>query len=167
MIAAVFTLLALAAIGSSLMTVLSRRIFYGALYLLVSMLATAGIFVLLGAEFLAAVQVLIYAGSVMVLFVFVLMTVGFREESRERRGPGWWATLLGLGGLILWQLIAAMRSLDGGGECAGVLPASPGDAARAMADILFGERLVALEVVSLLILAVMVGIAALRREERR
>jgi NADH:ubiquinone oxidoreductase subunit 6 (subunit J) len=166
MIATVFTLLALAAIGSSLLTVLSRRIFYGALYLLVSMLATAGIFVLLGAEFLAAVQVLVYAGSVMVLFVFVLMTVGFREESRERRGWGWWGTLVVLGSAILGQLVGAVASMPGG-DCSGLLQTPAGDVTRAMGDLLFGERLVALEIVSLLILAVMIGIAALRREERR
>lgn len=159
-----FLVLAAAAAASSVMVVVSRRVVRSALFLIVSFLAVAGVFLLLGAEFLAAVQILVYAGSVVVLFVFTVMTVG-QGEARGRRGPFWWAGGAALLLSVIGELLAAMRPLISGALGAG--PPASEQVTREMGRLVFSGWLLPLEAFSLLILAVMLGIAALRRELRR
>jgi NADH-quinone oxidoreductase subunit J len=77
-----FGVLAVAVLGSAIMMMLSRNVVHAAYWLLASMLGTAGLYLLLSAEFLALVQVLVYAGAVAVLILFVIMlTLRSREEA--------------------------------------------------------------------------------------
>ncbi len=163
--AAAWLVLALVALVSSCLVVASRRLAHGALWLVVSFLAVAGIFLLQGAEFLAAVQVIVYAGSVVVLFVFVAMTVGFGQRAGGWPTASWLALGAGIGALVLAELGAALLSLAGASG-----PGAPEAGSRAvnakLGTLLFSSWIVPLEAFSLLVLAVMVGIAALRREGR-
>ncbi|HWR98764.1 MAG TPA: NADH-quinone oxidoreductase subunit J, partial [Candidatus Methanoperedens sp.] len=69
----IFAALALVALGAALVVVAARRVVASALALVLCFLAVAGLFILQGAEFLGAVQIMLYAGSIVVLFVFVVM----------------------------------------------------------------------------------------------
>lgn len=161
-----FFILAFICLAAAVMVVVSRKLIHSALYLIVTLLAVAGIFIMLGAEFLAAVQVLVYAGSIVVLFVFVVMTVGFGRASELERTPAWWALGASLALIISGQLCLALYSMKG----AAVDAPAAGGAGRLtveMGRLIFTDWLLPLEVLSLLMLAVMVGIAALRREGRR
>ncbi|MER3468596.1 MAG: NADH-quinone oxidoreductase subunit J, partial [Thermoflexus sp.] len=79
-----FLLFALLTLGAGLMTVLSRHLFHAVLYLILSLVGVAGLFVLLEAEFLAGVQVLIYIGAISILIIFaVMLTRRLMTETRE------------------------------------------------------------------------------------
>src|SRR5688500_15112736 len=77
-----FWIFAIAAILAGLLTVMARNAVHSALFLISSLLAVAALFVLLGAEFIAGVQILVYVGGVMVLFLFVIMLVNVGAEER-------------------------------------------------------------------------------------
>lgn len=77
---AVFTGLALLAMGSALLMIVQRNPIYSALFLILTFFTEAGLFILLNAPFIAAVQVLVNAGAVMVLFLFVIMLLDLRRE---------------------------------------------------------------------------------------
>ncbi|HEY0545351.1 MAG TPA: NADH-quinone oxidoreductase subunit J [Pyrinomonadaceae bacterium] len=79
-----FWIFAIAALVAGLLTVLARNAVHSALFLISSLVSVAALFVLLGAEFIAGVQVLVYVGGVMVLFLFVIMLVNVGAEERGR-----------------------------------------------------------------------------------
>jgi NADH-quinone oxidoreductase subunit J len=160
----VFLLLSAVALAASLMVVLARRTFHSAMYLIVCLLSTAGLFLILGAEFVAATQVVVYAGSVLVLFVFVIMTAGYRESSTVPRTPGWWVAFLFVVGGVGLQLLRGFKGWET--PTASLLPSSE-ESLRSLSQIIFSRWLVPLEALSILILAVMIGISALKREGRR
>ena len=108
-----FWIFSLAAILAGLLTVMARNAVHSALFLISSLVSVAALFVLLGAEFIAGVQILVYVGGVMVLFLFVIMlvNVGAEEEGRNaifNRTPQVTAALLFLallGGVLVTYVI--------------------------------------------------------------
>lgn len=79
-----FWVFSIAAIFAGLLTVMARNTIHSALFLISSLVSVAALFILLGAEFIAGVQILVYVGGVMVLFLFVIMLVNVGEEERGR-----------------------------------------------------------------------------------
>jgi NADH-quinone oxidoreductase subunit J len=79
-----FWVFALAALVAALMTVMARNAVHAALFLISALVSVAALFVLLGAEFIAGVQILVYVGGVMVLFLFVIMLVNVGAEERDQ-----------------------------------------------------------------------------------
>src|ERR687886_305288 len=81
-----FWVFAVAALVAGLLTIMARNAVHCALFLISSLVSIAALFILLGAEFIAGVQILVYVGGVMVLFLFVIMlvNVGAEERGRER-----------------------------------------------------------------------------------
>ncbi len=115
-----FWIFSLAAILAGLLTVMARNAVHSALFLISSLVSVAALFVLLGAEFIAGVQILVYVGGVMVLFLFVIMlvNVGAEEEGRNpifNRTPQVAAALLFLallGGALVYLIPGAAKSLQ-------------------------------------------------------
>lgn len=148
-----------AALGTALAVVLLRRPVHAAITLLAHSLALAGLYVTLAADFVAVAQVLIYAGAIVVLFLFVvaLLPTGGREEA-----PGWGRAVaaLGVGGVMLAALVAVMPS---------ALLAAPAQAASSVHEVgraLFGPLLIPFELTAPLLLAAIVGAVTLwRRQE--
>jgi len=129
-----------------------------ALSLIAVMAALAGEYLLLGAEFVAAVQVIVYAGAVMVLFVFVIMLLNAGEEE-ETKGSRV-ALLLGLPGVLSGSVLMAWVVLGHSGTEAvaiGALPGHPTD----IAQLLFHDFLLPFEVTSVLILIAIMGAVVL------
>ncbi|HUD64430.1 MAG TPA: NADH-quinone oxidoreductase subunit J [Candidatus Sulfotelmatobacter sp.] len=129
-----------------------------ALSLIAVMAALAGEYLLLGAEFLAAVQVIVYAGAVMVLFVFVIMLLnaGVEEHTNGSRV----AVLFGIPGMLLGSILVAWVLLRHSGTeavVAGALPGSP----KAIGLLLFHEFLLPFEITSILILIAIMGAVVL------
>jgi NADH-quinone oxidoreductase subunit J len=125
-----------------------------ALSLIAVMAALAGEYLLLGAEFVAAVQVIVYAGAVMVLFVFVIMLLnaGVEEHTKGSRV----AILFGVPGMLLGSLLVAWALLRHSGTeavAAGALPGGP----QEIGPHLFHEFLLPFEVTSILILIAIMG----------
>ena len=96
-----FWLFAIVGVGCGIMVVLHRNPMSSAIYLVVTMLCLAGFYALLAGPFVAVIQVLVYAGAVMVLILFVIMMLNLREETLQREGGMVTWILAGLIGLVL------------------------------------------------------------------
>ncbi len=135
------------------------------LYLVVSLLAVALVFFSLGAAFVAALEVIVYAGAILVLFVFVVMMLdlGGSAAPQERRwlAPRAWPGPLALAALLLAEVIWVLAR--GGAAGSGVHPVGP----AAVGAALYGPYLLAVELSSLLLLAALVGVYHLGRRTQR
>ena len=130
----------------------------GALSLIGVMASLAGEYFLLGAEFVAAVQVIVYGGAIMVLFVFVIMLLNAGEE--ERTGTSRVAILLGVPGALTGGLLVAWVLLRHSGTeavAAGALPGAP----KVIGMLLFHEFLLPFEITSILVLIAIMGAVVL------
>ena len=129
-----------------------------ALSLIAVMAALSGEYMLLGAEFVAAVQVIVYAGAIMVLFVFVIMLLnaGVEEQTKGSRV----ALLLGIPGMLLGSLLVAWVVLKYSGTQAVPVGAMPGPP-KAIGEQLFHEFLLPFEITSILILIAIMGAVVL------
>jgi len=156
---AAFGLIALVILGSALGLVLKRNPIHGALFLVVNLGGIAALYLTLGAEFLAAAQVIVYAGAIMVLFVFAIMILipGKDETGPDpRRGYRLVAIPVGVALLAELGLIVARRVGTSPG------PGGPGGV-EAMGRLLFTDYLFPFELTSVLLLAAMVGVMLLSR----
>jgi len=162
--------------------ILSRSALSAVLWLTTTMLSLAAIYVLLSAEFVAAIQVLVYAGAVMVLFLFVIMLLNIGHATTDMRGPAAVAATVVIAGLLVIQLVALARySPD---RLAGEVAQAPqmrdpaaafigGMAARqavaeqgvvgAVAAPLFQTYLVPFELTSILLLVAIIGAVVLAK----
>jgi NADH-quinone oxidoreductase subunit J len=102
-----FYALSAVAVIAALMVPLSRNAVNAAMFMILCLIATAGLFAMLGAYFLAALQVLVYAGAIMVLFVFIIMLIDVQQEQRLRLR---WPSLIA-GGLAASLLVAGLIGL--------------------------------------------------------
>lgn len=155
-----FLLVAAIAVASALGLVLRRNPIHGALLLVVNLGAIAVLYLMLGAEFLAAAQVIIYAGAIMVLFVFAIMVLVPRSEETDpdpRRR--YRVAAVPVGGVLLLLLLAIVVRLGPAAD-PGVAP--PGSV-ESLGRVLFTEYLFAFELIAVLLLAAMVGAMLLAR----
>ena len=159
---AVFYAAALLAVVSALVVIGQKNPIYSAFALIVTLCSLSVIFGLLGSPFIAALQVIVYAGAIMVLFLFVLMLLNVkREEDVPGRGGRTLAgvavvlvaLLVGQAGFVLWNIT--------------LTPAAAFDAStRRMSEILFSPHfLYVFEATSILILAALVGAVALAKKD--
>jgi NADH-quinone oxidoreductase subunit J len=138
----------------------SRSPVTSAMFLVLTIISMAGLFVLLHAFFLAAVQILVYAGAVMVLFLFVIMLLDLKEESRRRiKFIGFVAGLVAVGG-ILSALVKSLSSVKALSDC----PKLEGDT-LSLGKLLFTQYTLPFEVVSVLLLVAMVGVILLSKKK--
>ena len=158
--------LALVAVASALGMLVSKKAIYSALYLIMNFLTVAIFYLILGAPFIALTQVTVYAGAIMVLFLFVIMLLGIESLNAGPTLP-WQRPLAILLGAILifetgyvmvthWNTLIPMGSVtpDFG---------SP----KAIGLLLFNEYLLPFEVISVLLLASMIGVIVLSQKNRR
>lgn len=132
-----------------------------ALFLVLTMVWLAGLFVLLHAFFIAAVQILVYAGAVMVLFLFVIMLLDLKEEERRTWNRfGLLAGLVAVGAVVGIFALTLVRARPG----AGATPELEGST-HPLGLALFRQYLLPFEVVSVLLLVAMLGVILLSRRE--
>lgn len=153
--AVIFYLAAFLAILATALVVTSRNAVHALLYLIVSLFAVALIFYLVGAPLAAALEVIIYAGAIMVLFVFVVMMLNLGEQAsaqeREWLQPRVWIGPSLLAGLLLVELLYVI--VTGGGNARATTAVSAHDVGLS----LFGTYLLAVEIAAMLLLAALVG----------
>jgi NADH-quinone oxidoreductase subunit J len=132
-----------------------------AMFLVLAIAALAGLFVLLHAYFLAAIQVLVYAGAVMVLFLFVIMLLDLKtEERRKIKKAGFGAGVVSVGAI----LYIFFSSLLGSPLNATAAPRLEGDTIS-LGKLLFTGYLLPFEIVSVLLLVAMVGVVLLSKKD--
>ena len=155
-----FVLIALIAVGSALGLILKRNPIHGALFLVINLGSVAALYLTLGAEFLAAAQVIVYAGAIMVLFIFAIMVLipGKEETGPDPRRP-WRLLALPMGGLLLVQVLVILMGTRGPAPAG---PPAPGGV-EAIGRLLFTDYLFPFELTSVLLLAAMVGVLLLAR----
>jgi NADH-quinone oxidoreductase subunit J len=177
MVAVTFWIFAVAAVAAALLCVTRRSPVASALWLVVTMFALAVIYVLLDAQFIAAIQILVYAGAIMVLFLFVIMLLNLGQAGRpDMRGwLGRGVALLVGAGLVLQLGILARLVWSGGlGPLTAAYPLPAGEVGRMqaeqgvvgmLADPLFRQYLVPFEITSVLLLAAVVGAVVLAKRK--
>ena len=156
-----FGVMALAMVAAALRMVTTRNVVHAALYLIVVLAGVAGMFILLGAEFVGVTQVLVYIGAIVVLFLFgIMLTKGsFGEDdgvTGERR------LVAGLVGLLVFGVMAA--ALVESFEDAELSRSGPSTTAE-LADSIFSDYLVPFEAVSVLLLAALIGAIVVARRD--
>jgi NADH-quinone oxidoreductase subunit J len=163
-----FYLFAALAIGASLLVIAQRNPIYSVLLLIASFGALSGLYVLLDAPFVAVIQIIVYAGAIMVLFLFVVMLLNAPHEDTERdervhplRRPGpmrFGAVLAVVLGVELWW------ALGRGGDT-GAFPGGSVTSVRVIGKALFTDYAFPFEVTSVLILVAMVGAVVLAKRD--
>jgi NADH-quinone oxidoreductase subunit J len=160
----IFFVLAALAVGGALSLIFQKHPIHSALSLIVVMVALAGLYLLLGAEFVAAVQIIVYGGAIMVLFVFVIMLLnaGIEEHTNISRIAGFPGLLLAF---ALTGFIAATiaRSTD-----TVQAAAQPGNMAstRDLSNMIFRDFVYPFELTSFLILVAVLGAIVLAQREK-
>jgi NADH:ubiquinone oxidoreductase subunit 6 (subunit J) len=145
------------------MVVTRKNVMHAALFLLLTFFCVGATYVLLRAEFLAAAQVLVYAGAVTVLFLFAILLVNIPRSLRQRQWTGQSSVAVLLASLTgLWIIIATSRAFGKLGLAADVT--QPLGTPRAIGRALFADYVLPFEIASLILLAAMVGAIYLARE---
>lgn len=163
----IFFILATIAIVSAVSMLLSKNAIYSAMFLVLNFVTIAVIYLLLNAAFIAMVQVTVYAGAIMVLFLFVIMLLG-AEQAGKGRSLQWQPPLaVLLAGLLILEfaylLFSRQRDLLEGFKSVPEGFGSP----TSIGTLLFDRYLVPFEVTSILLLIAMVGAIVLTRNERK
>jgi NADH-quinone oxidoreductase subunit J len=154
------------AVLSTILMLTRPHVVHALLYLIVSLLGVAVLFYLLGASFVAALEVIVYAGAIMVLFIFVVMmlNLGARAIEMEKRWltPGIWVGPVVLACILIIEVLYMVRGSSTSLALGGVEPKQVGIA-------LFGPYLIGVELASMLLLAGLVGAYHLsyRKVEKR
>ena len=155
-----FAVLATVAVTSALGLIAKRNPIHGALFLVANLASIAGLYLMLGAEFLALVQIIVYAGAIMVLFVFAIMVL---IPGKEETGPdplrSMRALALPLGGILVVMLVLVVTRWGGAGPTA----RTGARGLEALVRALFTDYLLPFELTSVLLLAAMVGVLLLAR----
>jgi len=163
-----FIVLAAVAVASAVGLLLSRNTVYAALFLVLNFATVAVFYLLLGAPFIALAQVTVYAGAIMVLFLFVIMLLGSERLPRGQVLP--WqrpiaivlaAVLLAEAGFLLFQRLQLTASLTNPDASINTTAAL-----QSLAKTLFSQYLLPFEVTSVLLLVAMVGVIVLTKKEK-
>lgn len=159
----VFGILSFMMVIFALLVVFSKNPVHSVLYLVLTFFCIAGHFLLMNAQFLAIVHIAVYAGAIMVLFLFVIMLLNLNDESEPRRTA--LAKLAGslIGGLFLLVLVGVLRGTDQAIQL-NIINSEAG-LIRNLGNVLFSEFLFPFEIVSVLLLAALVGAIMLGKKE--
>jgi len=157
----VFGALAVVLVGSALAVVLSKNLFHSVLWLALALTGTAGVFLSLDAEFLAAVQLLLYAGGVITVVVFAIVVterlVGERLSQTNRR--------VGLASAASVVLAVLVASIVARAPVPTAAPAAAGDVTRMLGDAVLTRFALAFELLGVLLLVALVGAIYFARPE--
>jgi len=157
-----FYILAFLAVVSALVVVSHRNPVISALWLVVSFVCVAGIYALLRAHFLAMVQILVYAGAVMVLFAMVVMLMDLKEIGKGKQGQRLIRFLGGLSGVLIMLLLLVLNSQAWKVSWEGKAGAEFGTISE-VGKVLFTRYLLPFEVLSLLLLSAVIAVIYLAR----
>jgi NADH-quinone oxidoreductase subunit J len=158
-----FVGLALVAVASAVGLLLSKSAIYAALNLIINFVTVAIFYLTLGGPFIALTQVTVYAGAIMVLFLFVIMLLGAEQLGGGSTLPWQRPLAFVLGGILVFEAIYAFVTRVTGPAAPSQLPEAYGSPAS-IGALLYSAYLLPFEVISILLLAAMVGAIVLTRK---
>ncbi len=164
-----FFVLAFICIAAAIGMLTTKNAVYSALYLVVNFIVIAIFYLMLGAPFISMVQITVYAGAIMVLFMFVIMLIGADLVS-ERGGLNAWqrpvALLMGFGLMVLTVITIAVSASPAAPRALGESGAAFGSPAQ-IGEVLYSNYIFPFELISFLLLAAMVGAVILTKQDRK
>ena len=157
-----FWILSVVAVFSALMVITSKNPVFSVLWLIVTFFCISGHYILLNAQFIAIVNIIVYAGAIMVLFLYVLMLMDLGRDSEPQKNK--WLKLIGAvaGGSLLLVLVAALRHTE---EQMAQLNTGNIGLIENLGTILFTKYVVPFEISSILFLSAMVGAVVIGKKE--
>ena len=157
-----FWVLSIAAVFSALMVITSKNPVYSVLWLIITFFTISGHYILLNAQFLAVVNIIVYAGAIMVLFLFVIMLMNLNKDTEPQKSS--WLKIVGAisGGCLLLVLVAALRHTE-----TRLAELTTGDIGliQNLGKVLFNDYVVPFEISSILFLSAMVGAVVIGKRE--
>jgi NADH-quinone oxidoreductase subunit J len=159
-----FWFLSVVALFSALMVITNKNPVYSVLWLIVTFFAISGHYILLNAQFLAIVNIIVYAGAIMVLFLFVIMLMNLNKETEPQKNR--WLKMAGAvaGGCLLLVLVAALKNSDIKLQQALVKDGDIG-LIKTLGKELFTTYVVPFEISSILFLSAMIGAVVIGKKE--
>ncbi len=159
-----FLILSVMALFSALMVITSKNPMHSVIWLIIVFFAISGHYLLLNAQFLAIVNIIVYAGAIMVLFLYVLMLMDLKKETEPPKNR--WLKIAGAiaGGSLLLVLVAALRKVDIEN---GIAETRTGEIGliENLGKALFSEYVIPFEISSILFLSAMVGAVVIGKKE--
>ena len=155
MVLPIFLTLAVISVITALLMVLSKNPVHSVLYLILTFFAIAGQYILLNAQFLAVVHIIVYAGAIMVLFLFVLMLLNLNKDTEPQKSSLWKLSASIAAGMLLVTMVGAMR-----GSISVNTPENVNEKVGLVENlglVLFTDFVVPFEIAGILFLAAMVG----------
>jgi NADH-quinone oxidoreductase subunit J len=158
-----FFILAFLSIFSAMMVVFSKKPVHSVLYIILCFFTIAGHYILLNAQFLAAVHVIVYSGAIMVLFLYVIMMLNLNADGEPHKSTFSKAAAVVAGGLFLLVLVSIFKSADG-------LQAVPGGndqigMVEVLGKVLYDKYMLPFEVSALLFLTAMIGATMIGKKQ--
>jgi NADH-quinone oxidoreductase subunit J len=157
-----FWTLSILALFSALMVITSKNPVYSVLWLIITFFTISGHYILLNAQFLAIVNIIVYAGAIMVLFLFVIMLMNLDKDTEPQKNK--WLKLAGgvAGGCLLLVLVAALRNTENQ-----MTELAHGDIGliQNLGKVLFSDYVVPFEISSILFLSAMVGAVVIGKKD--
>jgi NADH-quinone oxidoreductase subunit J len=159
-----FYFLSFVGVFCALLVVLSRNPVHSVLYLILAFFSIAGHYLLLNAQFLAIVHIIVYAGAIMVLFLYVIMLLNLNKESEPHKSNLLKFAAAICAGLLMLLFVAGLKGVE-------TLPTQTSQdnsigLIKSLGAVLFTEYLLPFEVCSILLLAAMVGAVMLGKEDK-
>lgn len=162
---ALFYALSVICIISSIFMIFHRNAMYSVLYLLICFFSVAGLFVMLNAQFLSIVHIIVYAGAIMVLFLYVIMFLNMSTPITIRKSKLVMGIAVLTGSMVCFVLVTALWASDFGKDPA-IVDQNIG-LASTLGKILFKEFLIPFEVSSVLFLSAMVGVVIFNKKDKK
>jgi len=167
MIATIITqLLGALAVASAMMVVLSKHPVRSVLYLVVTFFFISGLYIMMNAQFLAIVNIIVYAGAIMVLFFFVLMLLNLNKDAEPKTPTIIWIISTVAGGVLFLVLVAALKDIVLVSQKDDFAPISNIGLVENLGNTLFTKFVVPFEISSILFISAMVGAILLAKRDK-
>lgn len=162
----VFLYFAVVIIATAILTITRRNPVHSVLFMLLLFFHIAGLFVLLNAEFMAAVQLIVYAGAILILYLFVVMLLNVDRESRSARANTYWPWIVAFG-LVIAAEIGLLVARGSFPAVSGQMMHAPGTGVKELGIELYGKYLVPFEIASVILLVGLIGAVMLAKKSSK
>jgi len=161
----IFLYFAVVILASAVLMITRRNPIHSVLFMLLLFFHIAGVFVLLNAEFLAAVQLIVYAGAILILYLFVVMLLNVDKESLAARANKFWPWLIAFGALVIIEIAALISRGVFPTEAGQLMHFSAGAGVNDLGELMYRNYLVPFEISSVILLVGLVGAVMLAKKD--